>query len=149
MFVSYSGNLYLVFELLDRDLKQFLDAGCRQVGERAHESPSARRTCLAHTTGCVCVLAASTQLVIPCVVICCRRGRGLPSVLVKSFLYQLLSGINECHEHRIIHRDIKPQNVLLHRTGDLKLADFGLARTFSVPLRVYTHEVRSRITMNE
>ena len=70
-----------------------------------------------------------------------RRGKGLPTILVKSFLFQLLSGINECHEHRIIHRDIKPQNVLLHRTGDLKLADFGLARTFSVPLRVYTHEV--------
>ena len=31
VFVSFSGNLYLVFELLDRDLKQFLDDGCRWV----------------------------------------------------------------------------------------------------------------------
>jgi serine/threonine protein kinase len=36
---------------------------------------------------------------------------------------------------------MKPQNVLIGQNGELKLADFGLARAFSVPLRPFTHEV--------
>jgi len=59
----------------------------------------------------------------------------------KSFLYQLLRGIAYCHEHRVLHRDLKPQNLLINMTGELKLADFGLARAFGIPVRNYTHEV--------
>ncbi|KAJ1497514.1 Cyclin-dependent kinase catalytic subunit, partial [Coelomomyces lativittatus] len=57
-----------------------------------------------------------------------------------SYLYQLLNGIRYCHGRRIIHRDLKPQNLLLDGRGRLKIADFGLARCFGVPLRNYTHE---------
>lgn len=60
---------------------------------------------------------------------------------VKSFTYQLLEGIAYCHSHRIIHRDLKPQNLLVEHGETVKLADFGLARAFNVPLRTYTHEV--------
>lgn len=49
--------------------------------------------------------------------------------------------MNFCHSHRVIHRDLKPQNLLISELGAIKLADFGLARAFGVPLRTYTHEV--------
>jgi len=61
--------------------------------------------------------------------------------LVQSYIYQLLDGLLFCHKRRILHRDLKPQNLLIDRKGSLKLADFGLARAFCVPLRPYTHEV--------
>ncbi|XP_024996226.1 cell division control protein 2 homolog A-like isoform X1 [Cynara cardunculus var. scolymus] len=62
--------------------------------------------------------------------------------LVKMFLYQMLRGIAYCHSHRVLHRDLKPQNLLIdHRTNALKLADFGLARAFGIPVRTFTHEV--------
>lgn len=66
---------------------------------------------------------------------------GLDAATTKSFLYQLLRGIAYCHQHRILHRDLKPQNLLINREGALKLADFGLARAFGIPVRSYTHEV--------
>ncbi|XP_029784825.1 cyclin-dependent kinase 3 isoform X3 [Suricata suricatta] len=66
---------------------------------------------------------------------------GLPLHLVKSYLFQLLEGVSFCHSHRVIHRDLKPQNLLIDELGAIKLADFGLARAFGVPLRTYTHEV--------
>ncbi|KAJ0392271.1 hypothetical protein P43SY_005492 [Pythium insidiosum] len=67
--------------------------------------------------------------------------KGLDTPIMKSFLYQLLRGIAYCHQHRVLHRDLKPQNLLINREGELKLADFGLARAFGIPVRSYTHEV--------
>jgi serine/threonine protein kinase len=66
---------------------------------------------------------------------------GLTAMQVKSFLYQMLRGIAFCHSHRVLHRDLKPQNLLIDRDRNLKLADFGLARAFGIPVRTYTHEV--------
>ncbi|KAL3073746.1 hypothetical protein niasHS_015488 [Heterodera schachtii] len=60
---------------------------------------------------------------------------------VKLFLVQLLRGLAYCHCRRILHRDLKPQNLLINRMGELKLADFGLARAQSVPTKTYSNEV--------
>ncbi|KJH48093.1 kinase domain protein [Dictyocaulus viviparus] len=68
-------------------------------------------------------------------------GKRLPSKHVKSFLWQLLQALAYCHTRRVLHRDLKPQNLLVNNNGVIKLADFGLARNFSIPSRVYTHEV--------
>lgn len=61
--------------------------------------------------------------------------------LVKSYMHQMLDAISFCHMHRILHRDLKPQNLLIDAEGHIKLADFGLARSFNLPMRGYTHEV--------
>lgn len=66
---------------------------------------------------------------------------GIPLPLIKSYLFQLLQGLAFCHSHRVLHRDLKPQNLLINAEGSIKLADFGLARAFGVPVRTYTHEV--------
>lgn len=52
-----------------------------------------------------------------------------------------MRGIAFCHQHKVLHRDLKPQNLLINSTDVLKLADFGLARGFGVPVKNYTDEV--------
>ncbi|XP_066256712.1 cyclin-dependent kinase 2-like isoform X1 [Euwallacea similis] len=61
--------------------------------------------------------------------------------LVRNYMKQLLDAMAYLHSHRILHRDLKPQNLLVDREGHIKLADFGLSRSFSLPTRTYTHEV--------
>ncbi|KAK4506328.1 hypothetical protein PRZ48_000058 [Zasmidium cellare] len=108
-------KLYLVLEYLDLDLKKYMEALPVSQGGRGKPLPEG-----------------------------CMEGKGhlgLGADMVKKFTYQLLSGIRYCHSHRVLHRDLKPQNLLIDKEGNLKIGDFGLARAFGVPLRTYTHEV--------
>jgi serine/threonine protein kinase len=65
----------------------------------------------------------------------------LPPATIKNLAFQLCRGVEFCHANRILHRDIKPQNLLVDNRLRLKIADFGLARAYSVPVPKYTHEV--------
>ncbi|KAK8131577.1 cyclin-dependent kinase 1 [Apiospora sp. TS-2023a] len=108
-------KLYLVFEFLDLDLKKYMEALPVADGGRGKALPE----------------GSTIQL----------SKIGMGAAIVKKFMSQLCEGVRYCHSHRVIHRDLKPQNLLINREGNLKLADFGLARAFGVPLRTYTHEV--------
>ncbi|KAJ5310396.1 uncharacterized protein N7443_002857 [Penicillium atrosanguineum] len=107
-------KLYLVMEFLDLDLKRYMEALPVNDGGRGKPFPDGSMM---------------------------TADLGLGEAMVKRFMAQLVEGVRYCHSHRILHRDLKPQNLLIDREGNLKLGDFGLARAFGVPLRTYTHEV--------
>lgn len=52
----------------------------------------------------------------------------LPPACIKGVIRQVLLGVAACHSHGVLHRDVKPGNILIGADGTLKLADFGLAR---------------------
>ncbi|KAL0486963.1 cyclin-dependent kinase CDC2 [Acrasis kona] len=97
--VQSDKSIHVVYELLDQDLKSFID-------------------------------------------ISSERGQVLPLPLVKSYMYQIIKGLAYCHSSRVLHRDLKPQNLLIdNQTGRIKLADFGLSRPFGNLTTTLTQEV--------
>ena len=70
-----------------------------------------------------------------------RHDERLPPATIKSLSFQLLQAVDHCHSRGVVHRDLKPQNLLVSKDGRLKVADFGLARAFVPPVRAWTHEV--------
>ena len=69
------------------------------------------------------------------------NGKGVEMKYVKSFLYQLLKGVDYIHKKKVLHRDLKPQNLLINKDNIVKIGDFGLARGYGIPVKNYTHEV--------
>ncbi|XP_067994964.1 serine/threonine-protein kinase 36 isoform X3 [Melanerpes formicivorus] len=62
----------------------------------------------------------------------------LPEDQVQTIAAQLVSALYYLHSHRILHRDMKPQNILLDKDGVVKLCDFGFARAMSIHTMVLT-----------
>ncbi|KAF7152306.1 hypothetical protein RHSIM_Rhsim01G0195900 [Rhododendron simsii] len=60
-----------------------------------------------------------------------RPGMRFSVAQIKCYMRQLLTGLHYCHVNQVLHRDIKGSNLLIDNEGNLKLADFGLARSFS------------------
>jgi cell cycle related kinase len=83
-------------------------------------------------------VAVSGCCVYLCQELCCTdlaavlsaADQQLPPQLVCSLMQQLLAALAACHEAGIMHRDVKPANILITPSGCLKLADFGLAKRF-------------------
>ena len=68
----------------------------------------------------------------------------LTAANIKCYTLQTLLGLEYLHSNWILHRDLKPNNLLVDSSGCLKLGDFGLAKYFGSPNRQYTHEVVTR-----
>ncbi|KAK4685937.1 hypothetical protein P7C73_g4198, partial [Tremellales sp. Uapishka_1] len=59
-----------------------------------------------------------------------RSGQPLSNAHIQFFLYQLLRGMKYIHSANVIHRDLKPGNLLVNSDCELKICDFGLARGY-------------------
>ncbi|MBF0718980.1 Stk1 family PASTA domain-containing Ser/Thr kinase [Mammaliicoccus sciuri] len=74
----------------------------------------------------------------------CKEGKLSADEAVEMTL-QILKGIAHAHHHRIIHRDIKPQNILMTKNGTLKILDFGIARALSETALTETNHVMGSV----
>ncbi|TKX25165.1 serine/threonine-protein kinase-13 [Elsinoe australis] len=58
---------------------------------------------------------------------------------IKAWMVMLCRAVHYCHANFVLHRDIKPNNLLIAANGEIKLADFGLARSFADPFVPMTY----------
>jgi len=146
----------LVFEFCERDLRRALaDAQARSIQEESAAALAAARAApprqaaeglrsssssSSSLASLSSSLAAPTPAASAAPAIPARRA-GLDPATLRSYTHQLLRGLAALHSARLIHRDIKPPNILVDKAGVLKVADLGLSRGTQTPAAALTHEV--------
>ncbi|MEQ1565969.1 MAG: serine/threonine-protein kinase [Myxococcota bacterium] len=74
-----------------------------------------------------------------------RNGRPMPPRMAATIGLELCAGIAYAHSEQVIHRDIKPHNLLLDRTGHCKVTDFGIAQAMAEPRMTMTGTVMGTV----
>lgn len=69
------------------------------------------------------------------------QNQPISSSTIKKWMLDLYSATEFCHERSVVHRDLKPQNILVSNSKQVKIADFGLGREVHAPVITLTHEV--------
>lgn len=110
------NDVYIVYELMDTDLHQIIRSNQQLTDDHCRVSMIAWFICI-FCYGDALRLAELSLM--------------KASVFLQYFLYQVLRGLKYVHSAHVLHRDLKPSNLLLNSNCDLKIADFGLARTTS------------------
>lgn len=133
------GQFATVYKARDKYTDTIVAIKKIKVGHRTEAKDGINRTALReikllqelHHPNIIGVIIKDTSLV-------------LTPANIKAYILMTLQGLEYMHEHWVLHRDLKPNNLLLDGNGVLKLADFGLAKSFGSPNRAYTHQVVTR-----
>ena len=67
-----------------------------------------------------------------------KKHKNVQLKLIKKWSYQMLAGLRYMHSHRILHRDLKPQNILISSDMNAKIGDLGLSREHRLPIQKLT-----------
>uniref|UniRef100_A0A8D0H9Z8 Cyclin-dependent kinase 7 n=1 Tax=Sphenodon punctatus TaxID=8508 RepID=A0A8D0H9Z8_SPHPU len=133
------GQFATVYKARDKNTSQIVAIKKIKLGHRSEAKDGINRTALREIKllqelshpNIIGVIIKDTSIV-------------LTPAHIKAYMLMTLQGLEYLHQHWILHRDLKPNNLLLDENGVLKLADFGLAKSFGSPNRVYTHQVVTR-----
>jgi Tol biopolymer transport system component len=109
---THDGQVFVVTELLEGETLRARLASACGPREDSESAPAANR---ARTAGARAV-----------------KNAGLPIRKATEVATQIARGLAEAHDKGIIHRDLKPENVFLLRDGQVKILDFGLARSSAI-----------------